>query len=72
MLAYLDFESECPFYVTTDASGIGVGAVLSQFQGGVERVLGFAGSSFNKAQKRYCPTDRELAAIRFGVPCEPF
>ena len=67
ILAYPDFASEAPFCITTDASGFGAGAVLTQTQGGVEKVIGYAGTSFNKAQLRYSPTDRELAAIRFAV-----
>ena len=67
ILAYPDFNSSSPFCVTTDASGSGAGAVLTQTQEGVERVIGYAGTSFNKAQLRYSPTDRELAAIRFAV-----
>ena len=67
MLAYPNFDDNCPFIVTTDASVCSAGAVLSQTQEGRERVLGFAGTSFNEAQRTYSPTDRELAAIRFGV-----
>ena len=67
VLAYPDFDGGSPFIVTTDASGCGAGAVLSQLQGGTERVIAYAGTSFNDAQLRYSPTDRELAAIRFAV-----
>ena len=67
VLAYPSFHDEHPFIVTTDASAFSAGAVLSQVQEGLERVIGFAGTSFNPAQRRYSPTDRELAAIRFGV-----
>ena len=67
ILAYPDFSPECSFYLTTDASATGAGAVLSQLQDGEERVIGYAGVSFNRAQTRYSTTDRELAAIRFGV-----
>lgn len=67
VLAYPRFEAAEKFILTTDGSGDGAGAVLSQVQDGVERPLGYASISFNKAQRRYSATDRELAALRFGV-----
>ena len=67
ILSYPDFDETCTFYVTCDASGSGAGAVLSQLQGVDEKVIAYAGTSFNDAQLRYSPTDRELAAIRFAV-----
>ena len=53
--------------MTCDASGGGAGAVLTQQQGAEEKVIAYAGTSFNEAQQKYSPTDRELAAIRFAV-----
>ena len=67
VLAYPDFNENAKFIVTCDASAFGAGATLSQIQDGEERVLGYAGTSFNEAQCKYSPTDRELAAIRFAV-----
>ena len=67
VLAYPDFSPEAVFYLTTDASATGAGAVLSQIQHGEERVIGFGGVSLNEAQRRYTATDKELAAIRYGV-----
>jgi len=43
VLGYLDFSQ--PFILTTDASKIGVEAVLSQMQDGVERPLAYASRS---------------------------
>ena len=67
ILAYPDFSSDQTFIVTCDASALGAGATLSQVQSGEEKVIGYAGVSFNPAQCKYSPTDRELAAIRFAV-----
>ena len=55
------------FILTTDGSGDGMGAVLSQIQDGVERPLGFASRNFCKAQNKNPATERELCALRFGV-----
>jgi len=40
LLAFPDFKA--PFILTTDASTVGLGAVLSQVQEGIERPISFA------------------------------
>ena len=67
VLAYPRYGEEDTFIVTTDASDVGLGAVLSQCQEGEERIIGYGSVSLNKAQKKYSTTDKELAALRFGV-----
>ena len=67
ILAYPMFEEDQEFIVTTDASATGAGAVLTQRQDDSEKVIAYAGVSFNETQKRYSVTDKELAAIRFAV-----
>uniref|UniRef100_F7A1A8 Reverse transcriptase/retrotransposon-derived protein RNase H-like domain-containing protein n=1 Tax=Ciona intestinalis TaxID=7719 RepID=F7A1A8_CIOIN len=47
------------FILDTDASLTGMGAVLSQVQDGVERLISYASKSFSRAQKQYCTTKRE-------------
>ena len=51
------------YILDTDASNVGIGAVLSQVQDGEERVISYASKVLNKAQRNYCVTRRELLAI---------
>ena len=50
------------YTLDTDASNIGIGAVLSQEQDGEERVIAYASKRLDKRQRRYCVTRRELLA----------
>ncbi|XP_078799615.1 uncharacterized protein LOC144990300 [Oryzias latipes] len=47
----------------TDASDWGVGAVLSQVQGGEERVLAYGSRRLTTTEQNYCTTRRELLAV---------
>lgn len=51
------------FILDTDASGEGIGAVLSQLQEGEERVIGYASMILQPTRKRYCTTYLELYAV---------
>jgi len=51
------------FILDTDASNIGIGAVLSQIQGEEEKVIAYFSRVLNKAERNYCVTRRELLAI---------
>ena len=67
-LAYPEYGPQArPLELSVDASGYGAGACLSQWQGDVHRVIGYASMAFNETQQRYSTTDRELAALRWGV-----
>jgi hypothetical protein len=55
------------FILDTDASDVGMGAVLSQFQDGVERVIIYFSKTFSKCEIIYCVTRRELLAIVCSV-----
>lgn len=55
--------SQTPYTLDTDASGVGIGAVLSQIQDGVERVISYFSRVLTKEERRYCVTRRELLAV---------
>ena len=56
-------KGEGEFILDTDASNIGIGAVLSQRQFGNERVIAYFSKVLSKAERNYCVTRRELLAI---------
>ncbi|UYV65170.1 K02A2.6-like, partial [Cordylochernes scorpioides] len=51
------------FILDTDASNLGIGAVLSQVQDEDERVIEFFSRVLTKAERNYCATRKELLAI---------
>ena len=53
------------FILDTDASDRTIGAVLSQSQSGVERVIAYGSHALNKAERNYCVTDRALLAVKY-------
>jgi len=59
--------AEGDFVLDVDASTHGAGAILHQYQAGVLRVIGYASRQFNNAERSYCTTRQELAAVVFGL-----
>uniref|UniRef100_A0A914H3L2 RNA-directed DNA polymerase n=1 Tax=Globodera rostochiensis TaxID=31243 RepID=A0A914H3L2_GLORO len=61
-------KSDRKFLMLTDASKIGLGAVLCQpDEEGNIRPIYFASRQCNPHESRYCPTELEALAIRFGA-----
>ncbi|KAK2912645.1 hypothetical protein Q8A73_006758 [Channa argus] len=65
VLAYPDPQQ--PFIVDTDASGVGIGAVLSQGGETGERVVAYYSCSLSRPECNYCVTRRELLAVVLAV-----
>ena len=58
ILTFPDFSCEADdFILTTDASMVAVGAMLSQKQQGVERVMSYGSRVFSPAEKNYSATE---------------
>ena len=66
VLAYPDFERH--FILQTDASDLGLGAVLTQTDDqGQERVISYASRSLSDREKAYSATEKEALAMIFAI-----
>ena len=66
VLAFPDWNKE--FTLTTDASSIGLGAVLEQADNdGQLHPIGYASRVLNPAERNYSATDREALALVWGI-----
>ena len=65
VMAHPDFR--LPFTLTTDASGTGLGAVLSQLQEGKDKPIAYASRSLTVAEKNYSTTERECLACVWAI-----
>ena len=68
-LAYFDSNAE-ETKLITDASPEGLGAVLTQVQGGCEQVVAFASCSLTDVKCTYSQTEKEALELVWG--CERF
>ena len=67
-LAY--YQVGCRTRIVADASPVGLGAVLTQQQGGVWRVISYASRSLTDVERRYSQTEKEALALVWA--CERF
>ena len=68
-LAYFDSNAE-ETKLITDASPVGLGAVLTQVTQGQECVIAYASRSLTEVERRYSQTEREALGLVWG--CERF
>ena len=64
VLAYPN-EKGGEFILDCDASNSGIGAVLSQIQGGDEKVISYASRTLSEAEQMYYVTRKEMLAVVF-------
>ena len=65
ILAFPNFE--LPFFVHTDASGLGLGCILYQKQGGVNRVIAYESRTLAKSEVNYHSSKLEFLALKWAV-----
>jgi len=64
-LSCLNFEE--PFVLQTDASSVGLGAVLTQIIEGDEKVIAFASRALADPEKKYSFTEQECLAVVWAI-----
>lgn len=64
-LGYYDAKDQT--ILVTDASGVGLGAVLVQFKENQPRVISYASRSLSQVEQRYPPIEKEALGIVWGV-----
>ena len=55
------------FILNMDASETSIGAVLSQVRNWEESVIAFASRTYNKSERNYCTTRKELLAVVYFI-----
>ena len=68
ILRYVDYSK--PLYISTDASGYGIGAILFQKDGEKEHPIAYASRTLRDAELRYSATEREALAVWWA--CDHF
>jgi hypothetical protein len=65
MKAHPDFNA--PFIIHSDASDLGLGCALHQFQGDKEVPIAFGGRVLTPAEKRYSTSEKECLGLYFAL-----
>ena len=65
VLGYPDYT--LPFLLQTDASGVGLGAVLAQVQSGLKRVIAYASRGLSPPETRYPAHKLEFLALKWAI-----
>ena len=61
-------DSNCEFIIYTDASNVGVGAVLAQSsEEGDEKAISFESKAFSSAEKNWTATEKEAFAVVWAL-----
>ncbi|KMQ92133.1 reverse ribonuclease integrase [Lasius niger] len=58
---------ELPFVLQTDASSVGIGAVLTQETEGVEQVIAFASRALSETERKYAATEQKCLAVVWAI-----